>query len=291
MKKILGLLFGFFIIATAQSQNKIKFYQTNWGNTDSWEQFCAKAKKSGYDGIEVWMPRDVKNASELKAALEKHNLSLILLHGTNRGVSFKESLVQYESGLEKAMQWKPDKINCHTGNDFFTQKQNKAYIDIATRISKKYNIPVLHETHRGRFSYSLPVTNEQLKLSPQLKLTLDISHWMVVHESLLQGKDEILEEVMERTGHIHARVGHAEGPQVNDPAAPEWKNAVERHLDIWEKIIRENWKKGNSIFTVTTEFGPPNYLPTLPYTKIPVANQWKANEYIMKVLKERLKQE
>ncbi|WP_339715935.1 hypothetical protein [uncultured Kriegella sp.] len=37
--------------------------------------------------------------------------------------------------------------------------------------------------------------------------------------------------------------------------------------------------------TITTEFGPPNYLPTLRYIQVHVADQWKANVYMMKAIK------
>ncbi|MCK5442661.1 MAG: sugar phosphate isomerase/epimerase, partial [Maribacter sp.] len=95
-------------------------------------------------------------------------------------------------------------------------------------------------------------------------------------------------KVLNRSQHIHARVGFAEGPQVNDPEAPEWQKALNRHLDIWEKVIRKKWTESNRPFTITSEFGPPNYMPTLPYTRLPVADQWKANVFIMKALKERM---
>jgi hypothetical protein len=38
------------------AQQKILFFQTDWGNTLSMEAFLAKAKASGYDGVELWMP-------------------------------------------------------------------------------------------------------------------------------------------------------------------------------------------------------------------------------------------
>ncbi len=118
-------------------------------------------------------------------------------------------------------------------------------------------------------------------------MTLDISHWMVVHESLLENQEEELATVLDRSYHIHARVGYAEGPQVNDPQAPEWQKAVDRHMNIWEKVIRQKWET-QDIYTITTEFGPADYMPTLPYTRLPVADQWKANVYMMKAIKERL---
>jgi hypothetical protein len=36
-----------------------------------------------------------------------------------------------------------------------------------------------------------------------------------------------------------------------------------------------------------TEFGPPHYLPALPFTRQPVADQWDINVYMMKTLRER----
>lgn len=271
----------------SQEKKQLKFFQTDWGRTISWDAFCEKTKLAGYDGIETWFPSDVDSQAQLKAALQKHELEVGFLNGTNKSLAFEESLEAYTAHFKTLIAWKPAYINCHTGNDFLTFEQNKAFIDAANKIAKENKIPIYHETHRGRFSYNLPDTKKYIQTIPELKITLDISHWMVVHESLLQNQGDELQEVIDRSHHIHARVGHAEGPQVNDPAAPEWKKALDRHLDIWEKVIAQKWET-SSTFTITTEFGPANYMPTLPYTRVPVANQWEANIFIMKALKKRM---
>ena len=280
------MIFG--SIFCSNAQEKLLFFQTDWGNQLSIEEFCERAKTSGYDGIETWFPWDEKKQKELKTALKKHDLLVIFLHGTNKELPFKEGLEQFKKGLKTITQWNPVLVNCHTGSDFFTESQNAAFIEVANVISAKNEVPVYHETHRGRFSYSLPETKKYLNAIPNLKLTLDISHWMVVHESLLEGQEELLENVKNRSHHIHARIGHAEGPQVNDPKAPEWKVVLERHLIIWEEIIRKGWRKNKGVFTVTTEFGPADYMPTLPYSRIPLSDQWEANVFIMEAIKNRL---
>lgn len=277
----------FSISSFSQQTEKLEFYNTDWGRQISWDAFCEKTKAAGYDGLETWFPSDEKSRQELKAALEKYGLKVGFLNGTNKSLPYEESLKSYSEHFKTLIAWKPAYINCHTGNDFYSFEQNKAFIEAANKIAKENNIPIYHETHRGRFSYNLPDTKKYIQAIPDLKMTLDISHWMVVHESLLQNQDNELAEVLDRSYHIHARVGHAEGPQVNDPEAPEWKKAVDRHLDIWEKVIRQKWKT-NSTYTITAEFGPADYMPTLPYTRVPVADQWKANLYMMKTLKERL---
>lgn len=288
MRIVLRFTIFLLTLTTYTQEKKLEFYQTDWGREISWDAFCEKTKAAGYDGLETWFPRDEKSQAALKEALQKHDLKVGFLNGTNKSVSFAESLKAYTEHFKILIAWKPAYINCHTGNDFYTFEQNKAFIAAANRIAKEHNIPIYHETHRGRFSYNLPDTKKYIEAIPDLKLTLDISHWMVVHESLLDDQDELLDAVLQSTHHIHARIGHAEGPQVNDPEAPEWKKAVDRHLDIWEKVIRNKWKT-QDVFTLTTEFGPADYMPTLPYTRLPVADQWKANLYMMAQLKERLK--
>lgn len=275
-------------ISYAQEQGDLEFFNTDWGRTVSWDTFCERTKAAGYDGIEIWFPSEAESQKKLKAALKRYDLKVGFLNGTNKSLPFEESLQQYTDHFKTLLSWNPAYINCHTGNDFFSMEQNKWFIDAANKIAKESGTPIYHETHRGRFSYNLPDTEKYITAIPDLKLTLDISHWMVVHESLLEHQDENLIPILKRSHHIHARVGHAEGPQVNDPEAPEWEKALHRHIDIWEKVILQKWAESSKAVTITSEFGPPDYMQTLPYTRVPVANQWKANVFIMQAIKKRM---
>jgi hypothetical protein len=91
---------------------------------------------------------------------------------------------------------------------------------------------------------------------------------------------------LDRVDHIHARIGHAQGPQVNDPRAPEWEAAVKRHFFWWDKVVERKKKSGETI-TFLTEFGPPDYMPTMPFTRKPVAPQWEVNLYMKELLQSR----
>ena len=125
-----------------------------------------------------------------------------------------------------------------------------------------------------------------MEAHPTLRLILDISHWCNVHESLLDDQSETVKLALSRTDHIHTRVGHAEGPQVNDPRAPEWKDAVNAHMGWWDQVVEQKRREGKRI-TMLTEFGPVDYLPALPYTRQPVANQWDINKYMLDTLRKR----
>ena len=121
---------------------------------------------------------------------------------------------------------------------------------------------------------------------PELRVTFDVSHWCNVHESLLDDQQETVNLTLQRVDHVHARVGHAEGPQVNDPRAPEWDHAVKTHFAWWDKIVEIKKQKGDTL-TILTEFGPPDYMPTLPYTRQPLADQWAVNVHMMQMIRNR----
>ncbi|WP_052354302.1 sugar phosphate isomerase/epimerase family protein [Flectobacillus major] len=266
----------------------LQILATNWGFNGTVDAFCAAAKKEGYDGIEMWWPTEKNAQEELFTALKKHNLAIGYLCGGHQKDP-KEHLATFQKNLEAATSQSPIKplyINCHSGRDYFTYEQNKAFIDLTTQVSQKSGIPVYHETHRGRMLFAAHIAHNFLQKNPALELTLDISHWCNVHESLLEDQAETVQLALERTGHIHTRVGHQEGPQVNDPRAPEWEAAFQTHLKWWDTVVALKMKKGQAL-TMLTEFGPPNYLPTLPYTQQPVANQWAINVYMLNMLRKR----
>tara|TARA_B100001063_G_scaffold244422_1_gene277157 strand:- start:1408 stop:2280 length:873 start_codon:yes stop_codon:yes gene_type:complete len=281
------IIIGFSGIINAQKE--VFFFQTNWGFNEQIETFVKKAKTSGYDGIEIWAPKDSIKQIEISNILNNYNMKVIFLCGSNPSLTFKKSLDEYEKYLKNTLELRPIAVNSHTGSDFYNFNQNMAFLELAEKLSNEYKIPVYHETHRGRFSYSIPETIRYLEKKETLNLTLDISHWIVVHESLLDNREEFLKKIIQRSNHIHARVGFEEGPQINDPSAPEWEKVIERHLDIWEAVIQKTWNENKSA-TITTEFGPPGYMPTLPFTQKPVSDQWKANVFIMNKLKKRIKE-
>jgi tryptophan synthase alpha subunit len=49
---------------------------TNWGFPGSLDEYCEKAKKEGYDGIEIWWPLEKEKQDELFRALKNHGLAV-----------------------------------------------------------------------------------------------------------------------------------------------------------------------------------------------------------------------
>ena len=290
-----GVLTGFEAVSDSekapfQFENKLslKIFGTNWGFVGNTDAFCAAIKKEGYDGLEIWWPGTKEKQKELFTALKKYSLDVGFLCGSSEK-EYAAHLDIFKRQINAASteyEQKPLYINCHSGKDFFTYDQNKAFIDHTTAATAKTGIPIYHETHRGRMLFAAHIARQFMEKNPELRLTLDISHWCNVAESLLQDQQETVKLALSRTGHIHSRIGHEEGPQVNDPRAPEWEAAVKAHLAWWDAVVEQKVKSGETL-TVLTEFGPPNYLPTVPFTHQPIADQWAINVHMMHLFRKR----
>jgi len=265
---------------------KIKFYAPQWGNTLPFETFCKNVKAAGYNGVEMALPFEPTEKQEVLDIFEKYNLEFIGQYYQSFERNLDEHAKNYEKHLRNLISAKPVFINCQTGKDYFTFAQNKRLFDLADQISEETGVPIIHETHRGKSLFAAHITHQYLEQLPHLRICLDVSHWCNVHESLLTDQQEALSVAIAHTVHIHSRVGHPEGPQVSDPRAPEWQDVLELHLAIWDKVAEKHRQQGTTL-TINTEFGPPAYMPVLPFTQAPVSNQWDINVFMMNLLQKR----
>ncbi|MCK9414146.1 MAG: sugar phosphate isomerase/epimerase [Prolixibacteraceae bacterium] len=265
---------------------KIKFFCPIWGSENmDIKSFFAKVKDSGYDGVEMGLPIETERKEEVLALIKQFELQLIAQHWETLTADYEAHKKEYRHRLENLATGNPLFINTQTGKDFFTYEQNAGLIQIADEVSSEYGVKIIHETHRGKFSFAAHITSQFLKKIPGLRLGLDISHWCNVAESWLDDQSEALSMALLRADHIHARVGFPEGPQIPDPRAPEWKEALDKHLGWWNQVIDQRRKDGWTEFTITPEFGPYPYMTILPFNKQPIADQWDVNLFMMQFLK------
>jgi sugar phosphate isomerase/epimerase len=265
---------------------RIKFYAPEWGNTLPFDAFCQRVQSAGYDGVEMALPFGKKEKEAILEALYKHDLELIGQYWQSFEADIEQHAVNFEMYLTNLIAAKPVFINCQTGKDYFSFEKNKRLFDLAARLADASGIPIIHETHRGKSLFAAHITQDYLTRIPDLRIALDISHWCNVHESMLDDQTLAVELALSHTDHIHSRVGHPEGPQVSDPRAPEWEQALAAHCKWWDDVVAMHKNKGTQL-SVTTEFGPAPYMPALPFTQCPVANQWEINVYMMHFFKSR----
>jgi sugar phosphate isomerase/epimerase len=260
-----------------------------WGSESlSFETFCKNASEAGYDGVEMALPLDDgPRTRAIIQALEENGLQLIAQHWETADADIERHIDLFRQRLEWQASARPEFINSQTGRDWFSFEDNQRITDAADEVSKRTGIKIVHETHRGKFTFCAAQTRRFLLANPDLRLTADFSHWCNVSDSLLEDQGEAVAAAIGRADHMHARIGHPEGPQVTDPRAPEWEPALSAHLAWWDAIIESRRSEGAERFTITPEFGPVPYMPTLPFTNQPVADQWAINAQMMNLPKER----
>lgn len=268
---------------------KIKFFSPLWGyEHEDFELYCRRLAAAGFDGMELNLAEDLGDAKKQLEVLAENGLEYIAQHSGTRIADFEAHRAHYRASLERISSFHPQLINAHTGRDFFTFEQNLDLINIAAEIGRVHDVPVIHETHRGRFSNLPSTTHRFMEADPNLRFATDFSHWCVATESFLEDHRKFVDATVERSGIIHARVGFEEGPQVSDPRAPEWQGALEIHLGWWDEIIAHHRAKGSDALSITTEFGPPPYTPLIPYSQKPISDQWELNLHMVDMLKERI---
>lgn len=267
---------------------QILFFKALWGMEEiPLPEAFRQIKASGYDGVEMgprwYTPAQLR---DLPAMLSDNGLSLITQQYTWKAtpelhLQSLESQFQTNAGLNSLM------VNSHTGKDHYCFGLNSRFISRMEQLSSQTGVKVVHETHRGRFNFCTTATQLYLEAFPELRLCADFSHWVCVAESYLEDQQAIMDNAISRTDHLHARVGFHQGPQVNDPRVPEWQEALQIHLTWWDRIIQKQKAGGAGDFTITPEFGPFPYMPTLPFTRQPVTDLWEINLWMKDFLKAR----
>jgi sugar phosphate isomerase/epimerase len=265
---------------------EIKFFCPQWGLKHlQLDSFFEKVKNAGYDGVEMSLPLDNSEKELALRLLGQFDLLHIAQHWETLTPDFQEHKIEYRKRLENLASANPLFINSQTGKDYFSFEQNADLIEIGREVSHDYGVKIVHETHRGKFSFAAHITADYLNRLPDLRLTLDISHWCNVAESYLDDQREAIKLAISRTDHVHARVGFQQGPQVPDPRVPEWQDALLVHQNWWKEVVKLKEKTGQQIFTVTPEFGPYPYMTIMPFTRQPVTDQWEVNVFMMNYLK------
>jgi hypothetical protein len=188
------------------------------------------------------------------------------------GGSVREHLASIRRQIRENLDFNPWFFNAHSGSDGWSLAEAADFYGEMLEVEKSTGIPICHETHRMRYFGSPWTTRPILEMYPDLKLTCDFSHWVCVAERLLPDCDDIIRLAAKHCHHLHARVGHEEGPQVSDPRAPEWERHLTTHEGWWDIIWQSQRERGFTETTLVPEFGPAPYLALLPFTRAPVAD-------------------
>ena len=243
---------------------------------------CRRELESGvFDGIEGPPPKTPLEAREL-ATWGAPYIAEICSGGSYSpasSVGFDAHFADFRSQMACAIEARARFCTCLVGSDSWPVSVAVDFFGQALEAGEQLGVELSFETHRSRPTFHPWVTAEILRALPALRLTCDFSHWCVVCERL-PDDEAVLELVIERARHVHARVGYAQGPQVPDPRAPEYEPELLAHEGWWRRIARAALARGQETLTVTPEFGPDGYLQQAPFSKAPVADLAELNRWM-----------
>jgi hypothetical protein len=265
---------------------QLNLFKTLWGHTGSLTEGAMLAAEAGFQGIEAPAPQHDEELAELKQALASHKLEYICEICTTgsyvpeRRATPEQHLADLEQKLRRGLLLSPRFFNIMAGCDAWPLDIQIDFFRRAKSLADSHGVLCSFETHRGRSFFNPWVTRDVLRQLPELSVTCDFSHWVVVCERLMDSEWDVITEVAEQAHHIHGRVGYDQGPQVPHPAAPEYAAALASHERCWEAIWAAQKKRGYQLSTMTPEFGPDGYLHCLPFTNAPVADLWQINRWM-----------
>ena len=278
-------------------------FHSLWGFEGSLEAALVRAR--GFDGLELNLRHPVLLERPLADAadqLRQANLAMVLELVTggdyvpDLACGVADHLAELEQQLEACPGLAPLKVTVITGSDSWSWREQERFWPRAIALAQASGLAVSFETHRSRSLANPWAMADWLAAFPGLRLTADLSHWCVVAERLMTPELAPIQAMAAHVDHIHARIGHAQGPQVNHPFAPEHHQALAAHLACWKwfaasQANRQAQHSGDQQprpLTLTPEFGPDGYLQTLPFTNQPVADLLEINTAMAAWLRQEL---
>ncbi|RHY33348.1 hypothetical protein DYB32_001687 [Aphanomyces invadans] len=253
-------------------------------------KLVSQLKALGYKGVEASLSAiKAHGGNAFLDELQSHDMDLIVgvysgwtdyEPGAWQEKSITDHLNQLEDEVNqaRALSLRPVMLNAHAGCDHWSDRDCTEFFTAALqRIPHDGDVPIAHETHRGRALWNPWRTLQLLEQFPSLKLTLDFSHWVVVAERLLDSAwdDQWIDRIIPHVLHIHGRVGSDESPQVVDPHDPHVKPFVDRFDRIWSQVWQAQARgSSNGTSTFTPEYGPSPYTPMAPFTGEPLSDVW-----------------
>lgn len=251
---------------------KLKTFRNMWGVPGPRDAAVAASLEAGYDGIEAILFTPAQH-EEMRRVLRRRKVPFKGVVWTREaGPTVAGHIRMFRRKLEALLRVGAESIGVIGGYDGWTADEADRYFEAALIAGDACGLPVSHETHRDSALFHPVVARRILGRFPELRLTCDFSHWVVACERLIEDQIDVIRLCGSRALHIHTRVGTEEAPQVGDVRAPEARPYLRAFERWWQIVWTEQAKRGLAVTTACPEFGPPPYLPTLPFSGEPVAD-------------------
>ena len=165
------------------------------------------------------------------------------------------------------------------------------------RLAEEARVPLHFETHRDRMTTDLYFTLRLLDRFPDLRLTGDLSHYVVGREfawPISEENHRLMHRIIDNCWGFHGRVASREQIQVQISFAHQ-RDWLDLFMGWWERGIRQ-WRRRaprDAVLTFLCEMGPKEYAMTGP-DGYELSDRWQEAQMLMRLVCElwrRIEQE
>jgi hypothetical protein len=246
----------------------------------SLQQKLEMIRDAGFDGAGVRF-FDYQYAKEVTDFLRAHDM-------TWQAQCYPKSVDDLKPIIEHVKELGADHINLQPDVRPYRLQECIPYIEGWRRLAHDAAIPVHIETHRDRMTTDLFFTLHLLDCFPDMRLTADISHYVVGREFAWPVSEEnhgLMHRILDHAWGFHGRVASREQVQIQISFAHH-KDWVDLFLGWWEYGFR-SWRRrapNDATLTFLCELGPREYAMTGP-DGYELSDRWEEAKMMMSMIR------
>ncbi|WP_235550630.1 sugar phosphate isomerase/epimerase family protein [Paenibacillus sp. Soil750] len=236
---------------------RLEIHQSMWAMMELEAELSLEAKieriaGAGFTGILARVP-EIDTRDEWKRLLKQFSLSF----GSH---CFPFSAGDLSAHIQHAADMDMLYVNGQVADSFVIGEEAIDLLGGLAAVSAAHSMPFCVETHRGKITQDLIRTVQYAQALPNLRFTLDISHYVLAGEMTeKQEKAEpLLDRVLQRTSAIHSRISSGEQIQVD----VGYSDAMLARYEQWWTQAMRYWLQGakpGDVLPFVCELGPAPY--------------------------------
>ena len=224
------------------------------------DQKLAMIRDAGFDGAGVRFA-DYEYAKTVTQFLRAHNMSW-------QAQAYPQTVDDLKPIIDHVLELGADHLNVQPDVRPYTVAECVPYIEGWLRMAEDAGITMQIETHRNRMTTDLIFTLHLLDRFPTLRLTGDLSHYVVGREFWypMTGEDDaLMHRIIDNCWGFHGRVASREQIQLQI-GFPQHQHWVDIFMGWWQRGFNQWRRKAGPDETLTflCELGPAEYAMTGP---------------------------
>lgn len=237
----------------------------------SHEQAFEMVRDAGYDGMAINLgAADIETAYKTQPYFRQYDLGCVIN-------AFPASMEDMLPVLQMAREFNAVAVNVIAQVIPSSVDEASLMVQDWMEEAEKEEVMIEFETHRNSITNDLNYTTQLLDAVPDMRLSVDLSHYVVDREFSLPLPDEeqeMVDTILRRADAFQGRVASAQQIQLQ-LEFPQHQRWVVQFLDWWEAGFRYWRKRSSSSDTLIfqTELAPPEYAMT-DAEGMEMSNRW-----------------